>query len=283
MTVLVGLFAILTWLGLRFFVPGALGQGIGTLALGDKVADEAPCAPVAPWYRRSRILARRARVRARRLSRRRDWLLASGSLLLILTVVAVLLRMNAAYRAPTFQGGEYQESRRIQQVLVEDKLVPPPPLPPSAFADVIAERPSLAGADRNWNKLEPSFSQVVLHLMQRMNTRGYQTMLLEGCRSPERQDRLASQSTTVTKAKGGQSRHQYGFAADIAFVRNGKVVISERDPWAMSGYQALGEEARAAGLTWGGVWSFKDYGHIEQPGSLKVLEQMIQQEGRHCI
>ncbi|MBV8048536.1 MAG: M15 family metallopeptidase [Paludibacterium sp.] len=217
------------------------------------------------------------------MAHRRDWLLASGSILLILTVVAVLLRLNGAYRAPTYQAGVYQDSRRIQQVLAEDRLVPPPPLPPSAFTDVIAERPSLAGADRDWNKLEPSFSQVVLHVMQRMSARGYQTMLLEGCRSPARQDRLAAQAVTVTKAKGGQSRHQYGFAADIAFVRGGKVVISERDSWAMAGYQALGQEAQAAGLTWGGNWSFKDYGHIEQPGSLKVLEQMIQQEGRHCV
>jgi hypothetical protein len=220
---------------------------------------------------------------ARSLTRRRDVLLAGGSMLLILAVVVLLLCMNGAYRAPSFQGGVYRDAHRIQQVLVEDKLVPPPPLPPSAFTDVIAQRPSLQGADRDWNKLQPLFSQEVLHVMQRMKVRGFDTMLLEGCRSPERQDRLAQQSQTVTKARGGQSRHQYGFAADIAFVREGKVVISERDPWAMQGYLALGEEAQAAGLTWGGNWSFKDYGHIEHKGSLKELEKLIDQEGRHCI
>ncbi|UGA36258.1 M15 family metallopeptidase [Chromobacterium haemolyticum] len=96
-------------------------------------------------------------------------------------------------------------------------------------------------------------------------------MLLEGYRSPERQDSLAGQATLVTKAKGGQSKHQYGLAVDLAPIREGKVVISERDPWAMQAYNALGEEATAAGLTWGGNWSFKDFGHIERSGSLKSL------------
>jgi peptidoglycan L-alanyl-D-glutamate endopeptidase CwlK len=46
---------------------------------------------------------------------------------------------------------------------------------------------------------------------------------------------------------------------------NGRLVISERDPWAMQAYQALGEEAEKAGLVWGGRWTLRDYGHIESP------------------
>ena len=67
-------------------------------------------------------------------------------------------------------------------------------------------------------------------------------VLLEGYRSPERQDSLAGQATLVTKAKGGQSKHQYGLAVDLAPIRAGKVVISERDPWAMQAYTALGRK-----------------------------------------
>ena len=44
---------------------------------------------------------------------------------------------------------------------------------------------------------------------------------------------------------------------------NGKLQISERDPWAMQAYQALGEEAEKIGLIWGGRWKLQDYGHIE--------------------
>lgn len=283
-TVLAAVLFALSWLGFRYFMPLASLRGVDMPVPGGKVAASATGGALyRSARRRLRRRARRVRTAARSLAARRDWLLAAGSVLLILIVVGVLLRLDGSYRAPAFQPGPYRASSRIQQVLAEEKLVPPPPLPPSAFTDVIAERPSIAGANRDWNRLEPGFAQAVLHLMQRMGGRGFQTMLLEGCRSPARQDRLAAQATLVTRAKGGQSRHQYGFAADIAFVRNGKVVISERDPWAMSGYRALGEEARAAGLTWGGNWSFKDYGHIEQPGSLKALERMIQQEGRHCV
>ncbi len=170
-----------------------------------------------------------------------------------------------------FIPNEYTHSSRIKLTLQEEQLVPPPPLPPEAFRDAISEQPRLNRADRDWNKLDASFVQTVLHVMTRLEARGYPMTLLEGYRSPERQDALAEQGTLVTKAKGGQSKHQYGLAVDLAPVRNGKVVISERDPWAMSAYLALGEEATAAGLTWGGNWSFKDYGHIERSGSLKQL------------
>ena len=61
-----------------------------------------------------------------------------------------------------------------------------------------------------------------------------------------------------------QSYHQYGLAADSAFYRNGKLVISEKDPWAMRGYQLYGKTAQEVGLVWGGSWkSIKDLGHVE--------------------
>jgi peptidoglycan LD-endopeptidase CwlK len=46
-------------------------------------------------------------------------------------------------------------------------------------------------------------------------------------------------------------------------LRNGKLVISERDPWAMKGYELYGEVAQRAGLTWGGRWQNRDLGHVE--------------------
>jgi peptidoglycan L-alanyl-D-glutamate endopeptidase CwlK len=60
-------------------------------------------------------------------------------------------------------------------------------------------------------------------------------------------------------------------AADCAFLRDGKLVISEKDPWAMRGYELFGEVAEAAGLTWGGRWKMMDFGHTElrRPGTIK--------------
>jgi len=92
---------------------------------------------------------------------------------------------------------------------------------------------------------------------------GYDMALIEGWRSPERQAELATQGSAVTNAGAWQSYHQYGLAADCAFYRDGKLVISEKDPWAMRGYRLYGEIAQAAGLIWGGNWKMLDLGHVE--------------------
>lgn len=129
--------------------------------------------------------------------------------------------------------------------------------------------------DRKWDKMHPSYKQRLLMVFKLMKERhGYEMVLLEGYRSPERQTRLSG-NTATTLAKAYQSYHQFGLAADVAFKRNGKVVISERDPWAWKGYQLYGETAEQVGLTWGGRWTrIHDYGHTEfrMPGLRKNRE-----------
>ena len=110
----------------------------------------------------------------------------------------------------------------------------------------------------------PAFTRMLLAVFNVMRERyGYEMALLEGYRSPERQDRLAAAGNHVSNARAFQSYHQFGLAADCAFVRAGKLVISERDPWAMRGYQLYGEAAEAAGMVWGGRWNMMDFGHTE--------------------
>lgn len=137
----------------------------------------------------------------------------------------------------------------------------------------------IASADRKWHKMNPRYKQRLLMVFKIMQERhGYEMVLLEGYRSPERQNLLAG-NRHITRAKGFQSYHQFGLAADIAFKRNGKVVISERDPEVMKGYQLYGEVAESVGLTWGGRWkSIQDYGHTEyrMPGLRKTAEMAEQ-------
>ncbi|MEO7055528.1 MAG: M15 family metallopeptidase, partial [Caldimonas sp.] len=103
---------------------------------------------------------------------------------------------------------------------------------------------------------------VVFKLMH--DQHGIDMVLLEGYRSPERQARLAALGPNVTRAGAGESYHQYGMAADCAFMRDGRIVISEQDPWVAAAYATYGEVSRSVGLTWGGGWrSIKDYGHVE--------------------
>ncbi|MBB1627869.1 M15 family metallopeptidase [Achromobacter sp. UMC71] len=163
---------------------------------------------------------------------------------------------------------------RIQALLTGERLVPPPPLPPEVFTtrEVELVRPNLGGASRDWNLLDADYRQRLLAAYRVMREEhGYEMVLIEGYRSPERQAELADKGSHVTNAGAYQSYHQYGLAADSAFLRDGKVVVSEKDPWAMRGYELFGETAERVGLTWGGRWKLMDFGHTElrRPGVIR--------------
>ncbi|MBW8829396.1 MAG: M15 family metallopeptidase [Burkholderiales bacterium] len=165
---------------------------------------------------------------------------------------------------PSISGGV------VSALLEGEQLVPPPPLPPEVFMTPEVERlrPQLSNADRRWDLMDREFRQRLLLVYKVMrDEHGYDMVLLEGYRSPERQALLAKMGTNVTNAGAWQSYHQYGLAADSAFLRDGKLVISERDPWAMKGYELYGEAAQRAGLTWGGRWQNMDFGHVELRGT----------------
>jgi len=175
--------------------------------------------------------------------------------------------------------GSYDDSgqvvnQQIAALLEGEQLVPPPPLPPEVFTtqEVAQVRPMLDSASRNWQQLDADFTQRLLMTFKIMKEQhGYDMVIIEGYRSPERQNALAQMGGSVTNAKAFQSYHQYGLAADSAFMRNGKLVITEKDPWAMRGYQLYGEVAESVGLTWGGRWKMMDLGHVEfrKPGVMK--------------
>ncbi|WP_296943996.1 M15 family metallopeptidase [uncultured Massilia sp.] len=175
--------------------------------------------------------------------------------------------------------GGYESSTRevndqVASLLQGEQLVPPPALPPLVFvqAEAARERPMLASASRDWALMNDAYTQRLLKVFQIMKERhGYEMAILEGYRSPARQEALAALGPGVTNAKAYQSWHQYGLAADCAFVRDGRLVISEKDPWAMRGYQLYGEVAESLGLTWGGRWKMMDFGHTElrMPGVMK--------------
>ncbi len=153
----------------------------------------------------------------------------------------------------------------VAALLQGEQLVAPPALPPDMFLakDLDLIRPQIANASRDWTLLDSEFRQRLLTVFKLMEKQGYQMALIEGYRSPGRQSQLAQLGPQVTNAGAYQSYHQYGFAADSAFFRNGKIVISERDPWVMEGYRLYGRFAEATGLVWGGRWRMMDYGHVE--------------------
>ncbi|KQQ44367.1 peptidase M15 [Duganella sp. Leaf126] len=201
----------------------------------------------------------------------------------LLLIVGVVLAGGPPLLA-FFAGGKnmlggYDVSTRevntqVAALLQGEQLVPPVALPPAVFASaaVERERPMLVSASRNWALMNPDYTQRLLMVFKIMKEQhGYEMAILEGYRSPERQNMLAGMGSNVTNAAAFQSWHQYGLAADCAFLRDGKLVISEKDPWAMRGYQLYGEVAESVGLTWGGRWKMMDFGHTELrlPGVMK--------------
>ncbi|WP_233833332.1 M15 family metallopeptidase [Paraburkholderia sp. ZP32-5] len=202
------------------------------------------------------------------LTRQRLPILIATSILAAPPLIAIALRGHQLFQFDETARGP---DEKIDALLDGEQLVPPPPLPPDVFTtkEVEQVRPALQDASRDWNLLDADFRTRLLLVYKIMNEKyGYQMALLEGYRSPERQNRLAQLGGSVTNAVAFQSYHQYGLAADNAFLRDGKLVISEKDPWAMRGYQLYGQVAEQVGLTWGGRWKLMDLGHVEyhKPG-----------------
>lgn len=199
------------------------------------------------------------------MAQRNSIAVIAGALLLSLPPVVMI---SAGHRS-TFESYTIINAARNEHVttlLHGEQLTPPPSLPPLLFTtpDLAQAHPMLSSASRSWQLLDPDFAQRLLHVFKLMQERhGYQMVMLEGYRSPQRQAMLASIGTHVTKAGAFQSFHQFGLAADAAFLRDGKLVISEKDEWAMRGYRLYGEISVELGLEWGGVWKMRDFGHVE--------------------
>ncbi len=183
-----------------------------------------------------------------------------------LPLAAALLR--GSFRVDSFDpNAAHAVDERVAALLQGEQLVPPPPLPPELFMTTEVEQwqPMARSASRQWELLDDNFRQRLLLTFRLMHEKyGYDMVLVEGYRSPQRQAALAALGPSVTRAGPFESYHQFGLAADCAFLRDGRVVISEKDPWAMSGYERYGEVARSLGLVWGGDWhGLRDLGHVE--------------------
>lgn len=271
-SVLVCLLLVLAWTGWRFFYasdrePGKLKAFFKRCwrALHKQFQQRAPSVPLAQEHQPEpgHFNSFTAYLTPRHL------LFAIIPVVLVgLVMLAVLMVGQKKELAPlTVQPLSHEGAVRSR--LSPERLLPPPPLPPSVF--IFAERPELKSADRDWSRLDPDFTQTVLTLFEKMKLRGFQLALLEGYRSPERQDSLAAMGAHVTRVRGLQGKHCHGLAVDLAPMKEGRIIISERDPWAMQAYQALGEEAAKLGLRWGGSWAMRDYGHVESAKKITPL------------
>jgi peptidoglycan L-alanyl-D-glutamate endopeptidase CwlK len=199
--------------------------------------------------------------------RRHRWVILCATLLLLVPPSVILLvRQNVALE--DFRAEDMNESSSmVAQLLRGERLVPPPAPPPEVFTteEIRRTRPEIVTADRRWESIDADLQQRVLAIYEVMRRQyGYEMVLVEGYRSPERQAELMG-GGRATRASAWQSCHQYGLAVDSAPLRDGKLQWDMGDPWTKRAYFLYGELAQQAGLEWGGSWrSIKDYVHVEK-------------------
>ncbi len=128
-------------------------------------------------------------------------------------------------------------------------LPPPPPEPP---------------ADHSFKKLAPGFARRLNAMIADLQTRGFDPVISEAFRSDERQawlygfgrDYDDGRGVVTNAPTGAHSWHRYGTAVDI---------ISAKDGWDAPKrfWDALGSAALRQGLSWGGLWKFRDLPHVQ--------------------
>lgn len=117
--------------------------------------------------------------------------------------------------------------------------------------------------EQDLKSLHPHVARKVRKLMEAMSEIGLPCTIVSAYRSFRQQNELYAKGRTadgriVTQAKGGQSYHNYGLAADLLPL----VCAKDRD-WAPEhqAWKMLGVLAEKMGFVWGG--RFGDRPHIE--------------------
>jgi len=129
-------------------------------------------------------------------------------------------------------------------------------------------------SEKNLATLEPTTAKLVRELLRRLQSEGLNFKVTSGTRTFAEQTALYNQGRStkgdiVTKAKAGQSWHNFGVAADLTlFDKSGK-----RPKWDGAEYDRMGAIAQELGLEWGGSWrKFKDRPHVQRPLGITLAQ-----------
>lgn len=125
-----------------------------------------------------------------------------------------------------------------------------------------------ARSEDNILTLQPLAAMKVRRLIVALRKQGDWKVIC-GLRTYAEQDALYAKRPRVTKARGGQSMHNFGLAADLCLFRDGEDIWSP-DSGTNSIYKPVATAAHEIGLVWGGDWtSIYDPGHV-QLGEMSV-------------
>lgn len=133
-------------------------------------------------------------------------------------------------------------------------------------------------------KLHPSVRSEVEKIINECNANlmaNAKIRITQGLRTFEEQEALFKQRPRVTKARGGQSVHNYGFAVDICLIIDGKTaswdIKKDWDNDRVADWDECVKVFAKYGWSWGGNWlTFKDFPHFEKIGrnNWKLLSAM---------
>ena len=126
---------------------------------------------------------------------------------------------------------------------------------------------------RSLDDLAPPAKQRAEAFIAAAKAKGIDLLVTSTYRDNESQDALYAQGRTapgniVTRAKAGQSWHNYRCALDVVPLVNGKAIWDDQALW-----KQVGEIGKSCGLEWAGDWkTFKavSYTHLTLPTILRV-------------
>lgn len=122
-------------------------------------------------------------------------------------------------------------------------------------------------SDRNIDKLHPLVRDKARLLINRVEKElGIKLRAVSTLRTYAEQDELYAKGRTtgkkgeiVTKAKGGQSNHNFGTALDVVPMVNGQ------PDWKHKDWSGIGKIGKEIGFKWGGDWTVAKEGIVDKP------------------
>ena len=126
---------------------------------------------------------------------------------------------------------------------------------------------------RNLDDLVPPAKQRAEAFIAAAKAKGIDLLVTSTYRDNESQDALYAQGRTtpgniVTRAKAGQSWHNWRCALDVVPLVNGKAIWDDQAMW-----KQVGEIGKSCGLEWAGDWvTFKEFPHFQYTGGLTIAQ-----------
>jgi len=127
-------------------------------------------------------------------------------------------------------------------------------------------------SERNIRGLRLEAQALARRSLKALKAAGYDARIISGTRTYAeqnalyRQGRFGNAGPVVTRARGGQSWHNFGLAWDLGLFNGGAYVTSDAK------YRQAATVAKVAGLEWGGNWaSFPDFPHYQVAAEMRSI------------